>query len=60
MKYICLGYIDEDKWNAISENERNARMDACLTYDDERRKNGHFAGGEALQSARDATTLSWQ
>ncbi len=60
MKYICLGYIDENEWDALSESERNAIMDECFTYDDALRKNGHFAGGEALQSARNATTLRWQ
>ena len=57
MKYVCLGYMDETKWGAMSESERNAFMDECFAYDDELRKNGHFAGGEALQSARNATTL---
>lgn len=60
MKFICLGYIDENKWAAISETERNALMDECFSYDDMLRKNGHFAGGEALQSARNATTLRWR
>jgi hypothetical protein len=60
MKYICLGYIDENKWGTLSESERNAIMDECFTYDDVLRKNGHFAGGEALQSARNATTLRWR
>jgi len=60
VKYICLGYIDESKWEGISESERNAMIDECFTYDDELRKNGHFAGGEALQSARNATTLRFQ
>ena len=60
MKYICLGYIDERKWDGIPENERNAMIDECFTYDDELRKNGHFAGGEALQSARNAATLRFQ
>ena len=60
MKYICLGYIDEDKWQGISENERNAFMDRCFEYDDVLRKNGHFAGGDALQSARNAVTLRWE
>jgi hypothetical protein len=32
-------------------------MDACFVYDDGLRKNGRLAGGEALQSARNATTL---
>jgi len=60
MKYICLGYIEEKKWEAMSESQRNAMLDECFAYDDVLRKNGHFAGGEALQSPRNATTLRWQ
>ncbi len=60
MKYICLGYIDEDTWSAIPEKEQEALMDKCFAYDDVLRKGGHFAGGEALQSAKNATTLRWQ
>ena len=59
MKYICLGYYDEKSWSALSERERNTLMDECLAYDDMLRKKGHFAGGEALQTARNATTLRW-
>lgn len=57
MKYICLGYYDEKNWETMSENERNALMDECFAYDDVLRKTGHFVDGEALQSARNATTL---
>ena len=60
MKYICLGYIEEGKWEGMSESDRNAMMDECFTYDDELRKNGHFAGGEALQGPRNAVTLRFQ
>jgi hypothetical protein len=60
MKYICLGYIDEKKWATVPESERNALIDRCFTYDDVVRRNGHFAGGEALQSAQNATTLRWK
>ena len=60
MKYICLGYISEKKWEKMPESERNAMMDECFAYDDELRKNGHFAGGEALQSPRNAATLRFQ
>ena len=60
MKYICLGYMDEKKWNSLSESERQAFMDACFTYDDELRSKGCFAGGEALDSARKAALLRWQ
>src|SRR5499433_3218358 len=44
----------------MSESERNALIDECFVYDDVLRKNGHFVGGEALQSARNATTLRWK
>jgi hypothetical protein len=60
MKYICLGYIEEKKWETMSESERNTMLDECFTYDDMLRKNGHFAGGEALQGPRNAATLRWQ
>jgi hypothetical protein len=60
MKYICLGYFDERKWEAMPEREQHAFMDDCFAYDDLLRKNGHFVGGEALQSARNAVTPRWQ
>ena len=60
MKYVCLGYMEEKKWETMSENEREAMMEECFAYDDVLRKNGHFIGGEALQSARSAATLRWQ
>ena len=60
MKYICLGYYDEKQFGALSEKERNAMLDDCFDYDDLLRKNGHFAGGEALQGAGNATTLRWK
>ena len=60
MKYICLGYMDEKKWDAMSESERNAFVDDCFAYDDALRKNGHFVGGEALDSPRNAATLRFR
>ncbi|MGH8004379.1 MAG: YciI family protein [Limisphaerales bacterium] len=60
MKYICLGYFDEKKWETLSESEQSALLDACFAYDDVLREGGHFAGGEALQTARNATTLRYQ
>lgn len=59
MKFYCLGYYDEKKWESMSEGERNAFIDECFAYDDVLRKNGHFAGGDGLQSAQNAKTLQW-
>jgi hypothetical protein len=52
--------MDEKKWDALSKSEREAMMKECFAYDDILRKNGHFVGGEALQSARAAKTLTWK
>lgn len=60
MRFICLGYMDESDWERIPENERNSMMDTCFAYDDELRRGGHFAGGEALQPIRNGVTLRYR
>ena len=60
MKYVCLGYIDQSLWDRVPETERDTVMDGCFAYDDELRRGGHFAGGEALQDPRNATTLRFR
>ena len=59
MKYVCLGFMEGNKFETMSESERNAVVDGCFNYDDELRKNGHFVGGEGLQPAQSAVTLRW-
>ena len=60
MKYVCLGYIDQSLWDRVPETERSTVMDGCFAYDDELRRGGHFAGGEALQDPRNAMTLRFR
>jgi hypothetical protein len=60
MKFICLGYAEPNKFEGMSEKERGTVLDECFGYDDVLRKNGHFAGGEALQSSNTARTLRWK
>ena len=60
MKFICMGYIEPNKFESLSESDRNALLDECFTYDDVLRRNGHFVGGEALQSSQTARTLRWK
>ena len=57
MKFVCLGYFDETKFAEIPQADAKRMMEECLAYDDELRRGGHFLGGEALDSARDAITL---
>src|SRR3984893_18356635 len=58
MKYICLGYTEPDKFETMSESERNPRLDDIFDYADVLRNHGHFIGEEPLQSANTATTRS--
>lgn len=60
MKFICLGYMDETQWNELPEVEQITLMEKCFAYDDELRRSGHFIGGEALQSIRNAATLRYR
>ena len=60
MKYVCLGYFDEARWDSLTESERSAIMDRCLAYDDELRRGGHFAGGEILQGPRNSATVRFR
>lgn len=60
MKFVCLGYIEDGKWESMSKGEQDAMMEECFAYDDILRKNGHWAeGGQALQGAQTAKTLRW-
>ena len=57
MKFICMGYADPSIFAGKSEAECKAMIDECFAYDDELRRGGHFAGGEALQPAENGVTL---
>ena len=57
MKFIGLGYYSEENWNSMSEAEQKNFMEACFTYDDFLRDNGHIIGGEALLPSNSAKTL---
>ena len=57
MKFICMGFIEESKYESLSAEEGQRMMEECFAYDDELRRGGHFIGGETLQSAKSAVTL---
>ena len=57
MKYICLAYVGEEGWGAMTAEQRNAALDEVFAYTDQLRENGHLVATEGLESARNATTL---
>jgi hypothetical protein len=57
MRYVCLGFFDEAAFALIPQADAQRMMEECFAYDDVLRRGGHFLGGEALDSARNAVTL---
>jgi hypothetical protein len=57
MKFLCLSYINEEKFELMSESERETFVKECSAYDDILKKNGHFVRLEGLHSAHNAKTL---
>lgn len=60
MKYLCLGYHEEQQWEAMNPSERDALIRETLAYGEELRKNGHMIRDDALQSTCNAATLRFQ
>jgi hypothetical protein len=60
MKYVCLGYYDKRKHDAMTEAEKQSMFDECFEYNDHLRANGHVAAEAALQPPETALTLYWK
>jgi predicted lactoylglutathione lyase len=61
MKFACLGYFDENRWNAMPKAEQDAMMEKCFAFDDILLADGKWTGdGQVLQSAQTAKTLRWK
>jgi hypothetical protein len=60
MKFVVLGYMEEKKWDEMSEVEKKTIMEECFAFGDELRKSGNLIGGEALQSIINTATLRYQ
>jgi hypothetical protein len=57
MKYLCLIYDDEKKWETMSKAEADAYMGEYFAFTDAIKGSGHYIGGEALQPVQTATTV---
>ena len=57
MKYVCLGFLDEAAFAQMPQADAQRMFEECFAYDDVLRRGGHFLGGEALDSARNAVAL---
>ena len=60
MKFLCLSYWDQRRFDLMSESDREIFIKECFAYDKVLRRDGHFVRLEALQSARTAKILRHQ
>jgi len=57
MKFICLAYEDENKFDTMSRHDWQVLRNETLTYIDELRKNGRLISAEPLRSAKTAVMV---
>src|SRR5262249_10237193 len=60
MKFLCLSYWDQRRFDLMSESEREIFIKECFAYDNGHRRDGHVVRLEPLQSARTGKTLRHQ
>src|SRR5262252_5342024 len=57
MKYLCLAYYDEKKFDTLSKSEVDAIVSRCGPYDDALRDSGHLLASGSLQPARSSIAV---
>jgi hypothetical protein len=57
MKYLCLVYIEEKSFEAMSEGEWDGLLNEALDSDERLRKSGHYVSSIPLEFVKTATTV---
>ncbi len=57
MKYLCLAYYDEAKFDALPKAELEAIVSRCPPHDEALRKSGHLIAQASLGPTRSSTTI---
>jgi hypothetical protein len=57
MKFLCLGYYDEKKFDAMPKDEIDAIVRQCHTHDEALRNSGHLLMVASLAPPKASTSL---
>lgn len=57
MRYACLIYDEQGKWEQMSKTESEGMMGEYVAFTEDIKKSGHYVAGEALQPVQTATTI---
>ena len=60
MRYMFLVYLDEKKWQALSDAEKQADMAKCAPHAERLQKEGKLLDGAPLHPTTTATTLRYR
>lgn len=58
MKFTCFGYIDETKWDKLSQDEQSQILEDYFKFYEQLKKDKIFLGGTGLKSVAEATNVS--
>jgi hypothetical protein len=57
MRFLCLGYYDEKKFDALPKAEVDALVRECQTHDEALRKSGHLILVASLAATHTSTSV---
>src|SRR5262245_15413673 len=57
MKYLCLGYYDEQKFDSLTQDEIAALAPACRPHDEALRQSGRLVEVGSLAASKDSVSL---
>ena len=57
MRYLCLVYVDPALANAANPEQWRQIQSACLAFNEDLRRRGHYIASNALAEPNTATTL---
>ena len=57
MKYLCLIYDEEKRFESLARGEMDALMGEYFAFTKDIRQSGHYLGGHDLQPTKSATTV---
>jgi hypothetical protein len=57
MKYLCLIYDDEKKWETMPKEKAGAIQGEYMAFTEAIKKSGQYLAGDALQPTHTATTV---
>ena len=57
MRYLCLLYGDESRWEKVTKEEMDALYEEYVALTDDIKRSGHHLAGDPLYPTKSATTV---